>query len=146
MSSTNAIMHKNLFFPDATPASYTGSCHCKAIRFRATMPALDENAVSSCNCSACTTWGLMNMMVWRDDLEIEGEDQLKEYQFGQKRMVHKFCPTCSTNLFVYLGTMHILATPRLGRLNVGMLSCLLTTVANHLRSETLTGLISIISS
>lgn len=43
----------------------------------------------------------MNMMAWREDLEIEGEDLLKDYQFGKQRMVHKFCPTCSSNLFVY---------------------------------------------
>jgi len=66
------------------------------------MPSLEENAVSNCNCSICTSWGLMNMMVWHEDLVIEsGEDLLKEYQFGKKRMTHKFCSICSSNLFVY---------------------------------------------
>lgn len=96
-------MHKNIFFPDATPKTYTGSCHCKAIRFRVTMPSLEEAPVGSCNCTSCTAWGLLNMNVWKDDLEIDGEDQLKDYQYGQKRMTHKFCPTCSTNMFVYHG-------------------------------------------
>ena len=65
------------------------------------MPSLDDYPVSSCNCSLCTRWGYLNQFVWKDDLEIEGEDQLKEYEFGQKRMTHKFCGTCSTNMFVY---------------------------------------------
>jgi hypothetical protein len=65
------------------------------------MPSLASNAVSDCNCSACESWGLLNAMAWKDDLEIAGEEFLKEYQFGKKRMTHKFCSVCSTNLFVY---------------------------------------------
>lgn len=97
----HSIMHPNLFIPNATPATYTGSCHCKAIRFRVTMPSIAEYPVSKCNCTVCTSLGLMNMIAWREDLQIEGENLLKEYQFGKKRMKHKFCPTCSSNLFVY---------------------------------------------
>lgn len=41
------------------------------------------------------------MMAWRDDIIIEaGEAELKTYEFGPKQIIHKFCPNCSTNLFV----------------------------------------------
>jgi hypothetical protein len=38
-----------------------------------------------------------------EDLQIEGEDKLKTYEWGPKRVSHKFCPTCSSNLFVFFG-------------------------------------------
>ena len=41
------------------------------------------------------------MMAWRDDINVEtGSSQLTTYEFGKKQILHKFCPTCSTNIFV----------------------------------------------
>lgn len=96
-------MKKNIHHPDAPPAEFKGSCHCGDITFKVTMPSPYDYAVSNCNCSLCTRWGYLNMTCALEDLEIQGEDKLQTYQWGHKRVTHKFCPTCATNLFVYYG-------------------------------------------
>ena len=94
-------MHESVFYPGIEPQTYTASCHCKTIRYHVTIPSLATAEATRCNCSFCSSTGLLVIMAWRDDITIEsGASQLKTYEFGKKQIVHKFCPTCSTNLFV----------------------------------------------
>ena len=77
--------------------TYEGSCHCGAVRFRATT---DRNQVVVCNCSICRKKGARHLRVMPEELEIlTGEDTLQPYQFGTRVARHYFCPTCGIHPF-----------------------------------------------
>ena len=77
--------------------TYTGSCHCGAVRFEARI-ALGE--VISCNCSICQKRGsLLTAIPAADFRLVSGEENLKNYQFHKKRIHHLFCKTCGTESF-----------------------------------------------
>ena len=132
-------MHESVFYPGIDPQTYTASCHCKTIRYHVTIPSLATAEATRCNCSFCSSTGLLVIMAWRDDITIESAaSQLTTYEFGKKQIIHKFCPTCSANMFVD----HLRPTevPGLGDIsgyvgvNVGSLD-LLESAANVLRFE-----------
>lgn len=77
--------------------SWTGGCHCGAVRYRATMNL--EGAVT-CNCSICSKTGTMLAFVPASRFELlSGADALTDYQFGKKRIHHLFCSRCGIRSF-----------------------------------------------
>ena len=92
---------------DSTPAAnmttYSGNCHCGAVRYNVNTESLDTQQVARCNCSICTRNGYLLIYVLYQDFTFRegyGEEHLKTYQFGSKRATHKFCDTCGSSVFV----------------------------------------------
>jgi hypothetical protein len=81
----------------AETTTYTGGCHCGAVRYRVTMKV--EGALV-CNCSICSKTGTMLAFAPAAALELtSGEDALADYQFGKKRIHHLFCKRCGIRSF-----------------------------------------------
>lgn len=86
-----------------TPAKvwYEANCHCGAVKYRVNTPSLEGRKVTNCNCSICCKNGYLNVYPKRTDVVFHsGEDHMKGYLFGEKKCMHKFCPTCGSSLFV----------------------------------------------
>ncbi len=73
---------------------HNGSCHCGAVKFEVDLPnGLVD--IRRCNCSMCSRRGAIAASVPLDGLRIlEGEDNLKLYQFNTKTAKHYFCSVC----------------------------------------------------
>lgn len=74
--------------------SYSGSCHCGAVRFK-----FESDEITSgcrCNCSICIRKGIVmsSEYIPADDFDLEGRESLVVYQFGDKDLYHYFCKTC----------------------------------------------------
>lgn len=77
--------------------TYTGSCHCGAVRFEADT---DLVKVIECNCSHCLRKGLLLTFVPNDRFRLlAGEEVLSEYRFNRKVIAHLFCQTCGVQPF-----------------------------------------------
>jgi hypothetical protein len=77
--------------------TYTGGCHCGAVRFRVTMKL--EGALT-CNCSICSKTGTMLAFTPASQFELlSGVDALTDYQFGKKQIHHLFCKHCGVRSF-----------------------------------------------
>ncbi len=77
--------------------TYTGGCHCGAVRYRASVQL--ERAVT-CNCSICSKTGTMLAFAPLDEFVLErGGDALADYQFGKRNVHHFFCRTCGIRSF-----------------------------------------------
>ncbi|KAJ7248379.1 Mss4-like protein [Mycena rebaudengoi] len=81
---------------------YPGNCHCGAFKFILKVPKLEKVLV--CNCSICSRNGYQWAFPARpeDLVMIKGDENttLKGYDFGNRGMTHKFCPTCGTSILV----------------------------------------------
>ena len=79
------------------PQTYSGGCHCGQVRYRA---ATNLGQVIACNCSICSKHGLLLTFVGGTDFElVSGQDSLRDYQFGTKRIQHLFCTACGVESF-----------------------------------------------
>lgn len=79
------------------PATFTGGCHCGAVRFRVTVRTF---RVSDCNCSLCSKEGYLHVIVPKEDLELlQGADAITTYQFNTKVAKHHFCKFCGIHSF-----------------------------------------------
>ncbi|ESZ89779.1 hypothetical protein SBOR_9839 [Sclerotinia borealis F-4128] len=77
--------------------TYHGNCHCGAFKFTIKMPEI--TTVTQCDCSICFKKGYRWVFPAKDCFEIiKGEGTLKEYHFGKRTMVHRFCGTCGTGV------------------------------------------------
>lgn len=77
--------------------SYSGSCHCGAVRFKAD---LDLSQVITCNCSMCRRTGAILTFTPAARFELETpESALADYQFNKKVIHHLFCKTCGIRPF-----------------------------------------------
>jgi hypothetical protein len=77
--------------------TYTGSCHCGLVRFRAT---LDLALSSVCNCSICTKKGIIHAIVAPEKFELlSGAEALSTYTFNTGIAKHTFCRHCGIHAF-----------------------------------------------
>ena len=78
--------------------TYSGSCHCGAVRFE--VDADLEAGTMRCNCSICakSRFWLAFVPAARFRL-LAGEDKLADYRFGAGRIGHRFCTTCGVKPF-----------------------------------------------
>ncbi len=76
-----------------------GGCHCKAVRFRCTLPNEPVPALD-CNCSICSATGFLHIIIPHADFVLEsGGDQLTSYRFGTGVAQHLFCSICGVKSF-----------------------------------------------
>ena len=74
--------------------SYTGSCHCGAVRFAFEMPQ-EIRSASTCDCTLCRKKHAAMINVPVADLKItQGEDMLTLYQWNTMTARHYFCKRC----------------------------------------------------
>jgi hypothetical protein len=78
--------------------TYTGGCHCGAVRYEADVDF--SQGTLKCNCSICRKARAWLVAVGGNDFRLlSGEDALSEYQFGPKRIHHLFCKHCGIKSF-----------------------------------------------
>ncbi len=81
----------------AEPKTYSGGCHCGAVRYEVTT---DLATVMACNCSICGKRGALWTFAAAAQFKmLRGADALADYQFGQKRIHHRFCKVCGVGSF-----------------------------------------------
>ena len=77
--------------------TYTGGCHCGAVRFEV-ISTLEK--VIECNCSHCEKKGLLLTFVPKTQFTLlQGEVELTEYRFNKKKIAHLFCKVCGVQPF-----------------------------------------------
>jgi hypothetical protein len=81
----------------AEATTYTGGCHCGAVRYQVTAK-LDGALV--CNCSICSKTGTMLTFVPPAQFTLlAGADALTDYGFGKRSIHHLFCSRCGVRSF-----------------------------------------------
>lgn len=84
---------------DAPTKTYTGGCHCGAVRYQAEL-ALGK--VAACNCSICSKMGWRLAFVDESAFRLlSGQDALSDYQFAKHHIHHLFCRTCGVRSFTW---------------------------------------------
>jgi hypothetical protein len=84
--------------------THTGGCHCGRVRFEVIAPATLE--VADCNCSICTKFGYLHLIVPADRFKlISGREGLSTYTFNTQVAKHYFCSTCGVKSF-YIPRSH----------------------------------------
>lgn len=79
------------------PMTYTGSCHCGAVKFEVDTEI--EKALE-CNCSHCHKKGFLLHFADKKGFKLlSGEEHLTEYHFNKKIIHHRFCKTCGVEGF-----------------------------------------------
>jgi hypothetical protein len=77
--------------------TYTGSCHCGAVRYEVTS---DLASVIACNCSMCGRSGTLLSFVPTAQFKLlSGADSLTDYQFNKHAIHHTFCKVCGIKPF-----------------------------------------------
>ena len=80
--------------------TYQGSCHCGAVRFEADVDLAEPTF--KCNCSICYKSRAWMASAQSDSFRLlSGQDSLRDYQFGPKRIHHMFCANCGVRPFAH---------------------------------------------
>jgi hypothetical protein len=83
---------------ETTKVKYSGSCHCKAVTFEVEAPSSVE--IEDCNCSICSKFGYLHLIVPKRDFNIiSGEQHLSTYTFNSGVAEHTFCSVCGVKPF-----------------------------------------------
>jgi hypothetical protein len=78
--------------------SYTGGCHCGAVRYEVTLDL--TGGVGRCNCSICHKLGRAGAIVKPEAFRLlSGEGDLTSYQWGGKSGTYLFCKHCGLHSF-----------------------------------------------
>lgn len=78
--------------------TFTGGCHCGAVRFEVDGPA-NCRAVS-CNCSICSMTGFLHFIVPAADFRLHSDmSALQTYTFNTHTARHYFCRVCGIKSF-----------------------------------------------
>jgi hypothetical protein len=81
-----------------------GGCHCGRVRFEVIAPAKID--VGDCNCSICSMYGYLHLIVPADRFKlISGRDALTTYTFNTGVAKHYFCSVCGVKSF-YIPRSH----------------------------------------
>lgn len=87
--------------------TYSGSCHCGAVRFEADIDL--SQGTNRCNCSICTKARTWFALVPPDNVRlIEGAGAHTDYQWtppgkSESFLHFQFCSTCGVRTFGYAG-------------------------------------------
>jgi len=87
------------FSSSTTASSQDGlhaNCHCGSISY--TLHSTPQ-ATKSCNCSICSRDGVLWAYPPKADVTVHAQENLVEYMFGNKRIVHGFCGICSVHVW-----------------------------------------------
>lgn len=77
--------------------TYSGGCHCGAVRYRVTT---DLAQLFDCNCSRCKRVASVMAAVPASDFVLErGADSLTLYRFNHHAIDHLFCRVCGIQSF-----------------------------------------------
>jgi hypothetical protein len=80
------------------PSTYTGSCHCGAVRYSVEVDL--SQPVLACNCSMCGRSGTLLSFAPIEKFKLErGEESLTDYQFNKHAIHHVFCKVCGIKSF-----------------------------------------------
>ncbi|CAI4212632.1 unnamed protein product [Parascedosporium putredinis] len=81
---------------------YKGSCHCGAVTLSLTSKPIDHDYASEetpgpleCSCSICN--GNIFLYIMKDQLQLQGQENLMPYAFGYKLLSKPFCKVCGVN-------------------------------------------------
>ncbi|KAK0716179.1 glutathione-dependent formaldehyde-activating enzyme [Lasiosphaeris hirsuta] len=80
---------------------YNGSCHCGAVTLALKSAPLDKEcpgSVSECSCSICSRNGYIWVFPKREQIVVQGRENLGTYQFAAGVVVKTFCKTCGVNV------------------------------------------------
>ena len=90
--------------------TYSGSCHCGAIKFEADLDLAQSSY--RCNCSICRRTRFWPAVATPEHFRLlAGASELTEYRFGSRKNLHFFCRCCGVRPFgvgteTPIGTMY----------------------------------------
>jgi hypothetical protein len=78
--------------------TYSGSCHCGAVRFEADLDLTQTSY--RCNCSICRRSRFWPAVAAPEQFRLlAGEEDLTEYGFNSRKNLHFFCRHCGVRPF-----------------------------------------------
>ena len=77
--------------------TYSGRCHCGAVKFRFTCAEIRVG--KRCNCSICVRRGIIVSPAYVALDALEGHESLSRYQWGARDTNFWFCATCGVHPF-----------------------------------------------